>query len=252
MVGIPLQRAPCLPSGSVHVAVTGTAMHWVADAAGLASTGSVFPGYPDHIDEAERRAWRATAARQWQRLLEIRAMELAPGGRFIAALPASPAPCPERTGLYVEIIGDMNRVLADWCRAGRIGAATVAAVVVPVWMRTLDEIQDPFEAGGGRVAGLELESAELFRFDNPYWHDDPAAFARGYVRSVLAWGGPLLHRAFAREGEDRAPALLAAFLEELEERVAAAPERYRWDYIEALVICRKTDGTEPNRTPPST
>ncbi len=39
MAGIPLEQAPCLPSGSVHVAVTGTAMHWVADAGGLASTG---------------------------------------------------------------------------------------------------------------------------------------------------------------------------------------------------------------------
>jgi SAM-dependent methyltransferase len=243
MAGIPLQQAPCLPSGSVHVAVTGTAMHWVADAAGLASTGSVFPGYPDHIDEAERRAWRVAAARHWERLLEMRAMELAPGGRFIAAVPASPAPCPERTGLYVEIIGDMNQVLADWRRAGRIGAATVASVVVPVWMRTLNEIRCPFEASGGRVAGLELESAKLFRLDNPYWHDDPAVFARGYVRSVTAWGGPLLLRAFAREGEDRAPGLLADFLGELEERVADDPDRYRWDYIEALVVCRKADST---------
>jgi hypothetical protein len=232
----------------VHVAVTGTAMHWVADAAGLASSGSVFPGYPDHIDEAERRAWDVAAARQWERLLEMRAMELALGGWFIAAIPASPAPGPERTGLYVEIIGDMNRMLADWRRAGRISAATVAAVVVPVWMRTLDEIRRPFEAGGGSVAGLELERAELFRLDNPYWHDDPAMFARGYVRSVTAWGGPLLLRAFAREGEDRASGLLADFLGELEERVAAAPGRYRWDYIEALVICRKADGTERDRT----
>jgi SAM-dependent methyltransferase len=248
MAGIPLQQAPCLPSGSVHVAVSGTTMHWVADAAGLASTGSVFPGYPDHQDEAERRAWRAAAARQWERLVEMRAMELAPGGRFIAALPASPAPCPERTGDYMEIIGDMNRLLADWCRAGRIGAATVAALVVPVWMRTLDEIRAPFEAGDGRVAGLELESAELFRLDNPYRNDDPAVFARDYVRSVAAWGGPLLLRAFAREGEDRAPGLLADFLAELEKRVADAPDRYRWDYIEALVICRKTDGTGRDRT----
>jgi SAM-dependent methyltransferase len=242
MAGIPLQRAPCLPSGSVHVAVSGTTMHWVADAAQLASTGSVFPGYPDHVDEAERRAWHVAAAREWQQLLEIRAMELAPGGRFIAALPASPAPDTDRTGIYVEIIHDMNHVLADWRRAGRIGAATVAAVVVPVWMRTLDEIQGPFEAGGGRVAGLELESADVFRLDNPYWHDDPAVFARGYVRSVLAWGGPLLHRAFAREGEDRADGLLADFVRVLEEHVADAPERYRWDYVEALVICRKAAG----------
>ncbi|MFL5871634.1 MAG: hypothetical protein ACJ75R_11160, partial [Solirubrobacterales bacterium] len=248
LAGIPLEQAPCLPPGSVHVAVTGTAMHWIAEAAGLASTGSVFPGYPDHVDEAERRAWRAAAARQWERLLEMRAIELEPGGRFIAALPASPSPDPDRTGLYVELIGDMNRLLADWCRAGRIGADTVSAVVVPVWMRTPDEIRAPFEAAGGSIDGLELQSAELFRLDNPYWHDDPAVFARDYVQSVTAWGRPLLLRAFAREGEDRAAGLLADFLRELEERVAAAPDRYRRDYIEALVICRKADGTARDRT----
>ena len=44
MAGIPLDKAPCLPPGTVHIAVTGTTMHWVADAAGLPSTGSVFPG----------------------------------------------------------------------------------------------------------------------------------------------------------------------------------------------------------------
>ena len=248
--GIALEQAPCLPPGTVHIAVSGTAMHWVAQAAGLASTGSVFPGYPDHEDEAERQAWRVTAARQWERMLEMRAIELAPGGRLIAALPASPAPDPERTGLYVEIIGDMNRMLSDWCRAGRIGAATVAAVVVPVWMRTLDEIRAPFEAHGGLFAGLKLESAELFRLDNPYWDDDPGVFARGYVRSVTAWGGPLLLRAFALEGEDRARPLLSEFLAELEERITEAPDRYRRDYIEALVICRKADApAKPHADP---
>jgi hypothetical protein len=239
MAGIPLHQAPSFPRGTVHLAVTGTTMHWVADAAGLASSGSVFPGYPDHVDEDERRAWRVAAERQWEQMLEMRAVELAPGGWFIAAIPASPAPCPDRTGLYVEIVGDMNLLLADWRRAGRIGGATVAAAVVPVWSRTLGEFRAPFEAGGGSFAGLELESAELFRLDNPYWHDDPAVFARDYVQSVSAWGGPLLLRAFAREGEARAAGLLADFLRELEERVAEAPDRYRWDYVEALVICRK-------------
>jgi len=239
MAGIPLHQAPSFPRGTVHLAVTGTTMHWVADAAGLASSGSVFPGYPDHVDDDERSAWRVAAERQWEQMLEMRAVELAPGGWFIAAIPASPAACPDRTGLYVEIVGDMNLLLADWRRAGRIGGATVAAAVVPVWSRTLGEFRAPFEAGGGSFAGLELESIELFRLDNPYWHDNPAVFARDYVQSVTAWGGPLLLRAFAREGEARAAGLLADFLGELEERVAAAPDRYRWDYVEALVICRK-------------
>ena len=64
-------------------------------------------------------------------------------------------------------------------------------------------------------------------------------FARNYVQSVTAWGGPLLLRAFGREGAAPAAGLLADFLGELEERVATAPDRYRWDYVEALVICQK-------------
>jgi len=147
MAGIPLHQAPSFPRGTVHVAVTGTTMHWVADSAGLASTGSVFPGHPDHVDEDERRAWRISAERQWEQMLEMRAVELAPGGWFIAAIPASAAPRSDWTGLYVAIVGELNLLLADWRRAGRIGDPTVAAAVVPVWSRTLDEFRAPFAAG---------------------------------------------------------------------------------------------------------
>ena len=97
LAGIPLQQAPCLPPGSVHVAVSGTAMHWIAEAAGLASTGSVFPGYPDHTDEAERRAWAEAAARQWERLLEMRGVELA-AGRPVDRRRSRPPPIPTPTG----------------------------------------------------------------------------------------------------------------------------------------------------------
>jgi len=115
-------------------------------------------------------------------------------------------------------------------RAGRIGGATVAAAVVPVWARTLDEFRAPFEAGAGSFAGLELERAELFRLDNPYWHDNPAVFARDYVQSVTAWGGPLLLRAFAREGEDRAltPVGWSTLSESLAAHVCGQEGRSRW------------------------
>jgi hypothetical protein len=173
-------------------------------------------------------------------MLELRAYELASGGRFVAAVPASPVAGSERAGLYVQLIADMNAILAEWCRAGRIDAETVAAIVVPVWMRTLDEIRAPFEENGGTVAGLALESAELFRLDNPYWDVDPEVFARSYVRSAGAWGGPIFLRAFEREGDGgRASRLLDAFFAELEQRIVEAPARYRWDYVEALIVCRK-------------
>ena len=63
----------------------------------------------------------------------------------------------------------------------------------------------PSRRAAGMLPASRLQSAELFRLDNPYWNDDPAVFARGYVQSVLAWGGPLMSRAFSLEGEDRAP-----------------------------------------------
>lgn len=66
-------------------------------------------------------------------------------------------------------------------------------------------------------------------------------FAGDFIRSCVAWGGPLFRRAFAREGEDRADALLGEFLPELEARVAADPNRHRWDSLEALAVCRKRD-----------
>ncbi len=239
MAGIPLHEAPCLPAGSVHIGVSGTAMHWVADTGGFPSTGSVFPGHRDHADASERGAWAAAAARDWERLLELRATELAAGGRLIVALPASSRPWPEADSVYREVVADMNRLLAEWRRAGRIGREAAAAVCVPVWMRTLDEIRAPFAAGGGRFAGLELERAEIFHLDNPYRRPDPASFARAYVQSLTAWGGPLFLRAFSLEGGDGAPALVDEFLLALEERVASDPERYRWDYTEALIVCRR-------------
>jgi hypothetical protein len=141
--------------------------------------------------------------------------------------------------LYTAIIAEMNDLLAEWSRAGWIRAETAAAVVVPVWMRTLEEIRAPFEPDGGRFADLKLEKLELVRLDNPYWHPDPARFARDYVCSVAAWGGPLFLRAFSQEGPDKGPALLAEFIDELQQRVVRDPERYRWDYLEALIVCRK-------------
>ena len=144
--------------------------------------------------------------------------------------------------MYAEIVYDMNEILAAWVAEGRIAQSTADAMVAPVWLRTVEEIGVPFDAGGGEVDGLVLKRAELFRLDNPYVDPDPAVFALCFVQSCLAWGGPLFLRAFAREGEDRAHLLLGEFVEELEARVAADPGRYRWDYIEALVVARKRGG----------
>ena len=69
----------------------------------------------------------------------------------------------------------------------------------------------------------------------------PRVFAGDFIRSCVAWRGLLLLRAFAHQGDARADALLGGLLPELEARVAADPDRHRWDYLEALAVCRKRD-----------
>ncbi len=239
MVGIPLQVGPSTPPGSIHIAVSGTAMHWVADSGALASTGSVFPGYPDHVDASERTAWRAAAAQDWSRLLSHRASELAPGGRLVIALPASSQPWPDGDRTYREVNADMNALLAEWHRQGRIGSTALAALHVPTWLRTQDEIEAPFGGLGGEFNGLVLEDVTFIHLDNPYRSEDPRRFASDYTKSIAAWLLPLLLQAFSLESADAGPALARQFLAEFEERVALDPERYRWDYTEALVTCRR-------------
>nr|MCH9736944.1 hypothetical protein [Actinomycetes bacterium] len=69
LVGIPIHSGPCLPAETVHIAVSGTAIHWISGSGGLTSTGSVAPGFPNHRDSAEREAWAAAAAADWIRIL---------------------------------------------------------------------------------------------------------------------------------------------------------------------------------------
>jgi hypothetical protein len=245
LVGVPLHEGTCTPAGSLHVGVSGTAMHWLSGVARLASTGSVFPGHADHAREEERTHWAAAAAAQWRRQLELRARELAPGGYLVIAVPASTAPWPNGVSVYHALVHEMNLLLAEWRATGRLSGATAARIVVPVWNRTLEEIRAPFDEGGGRFAGLELLRADLFSLDNPYWCESPSSFAERYLRSVRSWGGPLLCRAFQHGdgaptcGKTDALVRVELFLSELEERVAAKPGSFRQDYVEAAAVCRK-------------
>ena len=248
MAGIPLQQAPCLPPGSVHVAVTGTAMHWIADSGGFASTGSVFPGYPDHVDEAERLAWRVAAERQWQRLLELRAVELAPGGRFIAALPASPEPCPEQDGALRR---DHRRHEPDARRLAPRGAHRRGhrrrdrRAGVDAHAR-----RDPRAVRGGRRSRRRPRARERRALPTRQpllGRRSRRVRPRATSAACSPGAGRCCSGAFAREGEDRVPGLLADFLRTLEERVADDPDRYRWDYVEALVVCRKAERARARR-----
>ena len=194
------------PGARVHLAVT---RHGDALGRGRGGPcrrrGSVFPGYPDHEDEAERqRVARAPPPGTGSACSTCARSRLRPRRALHRRGPRLPGPGPrDRSGALRR--GHRRHEPAARRLAPRRAAsvaATVAAVVVPVWMRTLDG--DPGPLRGPRraaSAGLELESAELFRLDNPYRHDDPCRLRSGPTSAASPRGaGRSSSAAFAPRG----------------------------------------------------
>jgi hypothetical protein len=93
------------------------------------------------------------------------------------------------------------------------------------------------------MRGCTLASRAIF---TPTWcrRVGSCASAAAAWRYAIRQGSKAGDQAAQRRSR-RAHGLLADLLAELEERVADVPDRYRWDYIEALVICRKLSLAPP-------
>ena len=133
-------------------------MHWIADAAGLASSGSVSPVTWTMSTRMSVvvgvSLWSGTGSDVGNARKRTGA-----GRRSIVAIPASAAARPERMGLYIAIVADMNLLLAEWNCAGRIGDAIVAAAVVPVWSRDIDQFPPSRRAAGPLPASSSRASS---------------------------------------------------------------------------------------------
>ena len=116
----------------------------------------------------------------------MRSTELVPGGYLIIAVPASTAPWPDGVSVYHALIHEMNQLLAEWRAAGVVSGATVAATVVPVWNRTLEEIRArPPLYAGKQACGLILPGwkpmtqvcGSVFRASGIMWAHTSTLFA---------------------------------------------------------------------------
>ena len=181
-----------VPPGTVHLGVSFTAMHWLSSP----PPGGLDGGIHHALGTATAKQndeYAAQAASDWERMLECRAAELAPGGRLVFV-----NFCVDGEGQYLgnttateggpseSMYATKDGLWRELATEGIITDAEAEACAFANYYRSLEEFSAPFadENSPVRRAGLKLVSAETKVVRCPYraaWlrqsgeYDHPAA-----------------------------------------------------------------------------
>jgi hypothetical protein len=232
------------PDASLSLGFSATAMHWLS---GLPAT------LADHVHaigaQGEARdAFRAQALADWERILLLRARELAPGGRLVVA-----NFCENEAGHYLGYTGAANmhdNFARHWralLHAGFINPGEFRRATFAQYYKTMEEFRAPFADPSSpvRQAGLTLERAWSQVTPCPYAarfreHGDAAAFARAYVPTLRSWSESTFAGALEadRTAEDRQD-IIDRFYAAYEGEVATNPEAHAMDYVHCFMLIAK-------------
>jgi len=244
-VGVSFHRQ-CLPSGSLHLGFSATAMHWLSrkpcDLPALHHTLC-----PRGCPSAE--AFTIQGAHDWDRTLVARAKELAPGGRLIIAVfvvddmgqclgntSASGGPS---VAMYAALHASWLSLIDD----GRITSEEAGRATFINYYRTPAQLAAPFAPGGAAErAGLRLLSSRIevtpcvFRANWIANGGDATDYAKIFVKTVRTWSESTFSTALdaTRGGIER-----KEIVNELYSRyaavVAAAPADHGMDYVHSYL-----------------
>jgi SAM dependent carboxyl methyltransferase len=188
---------PVTPRHLVDLGISFAAAQWLASP-GPGGTGTAL--YFDQLEGAAAEEMAAQADADWARFLELRADELAPGGRLIVNMMGIPA-----GGIAAghDLWEHVRAICADMIDEGRLDKTRVDGYVLPVYERTAEEVRRPFEEAIGQR--LSLGDLEIRAVPNPvrerYRHDgDAGAFARDFTGFFRAWSEPSLEEALMPDG----------------------------------------------------
>jgi hypothetical protein len=187
----------------------------------------------------ERAAYAARAAEDWQRFLDHRSQELAPGGQLVIV--GSGADEHGRCG--AEGLLDLaNDVLRELVAEGSLSAAEHEAMVVPTYYRTRQEFLAPLR----QSSALALEECAEAALADPLWtayeqSGDLAEYAASAADFLRAFSEPSLFGAIAAERSAQDARKLAdLFYTRVREAIAARPAEARCDW--RLVLLRLAKG----------
>ena len=190
-----------LPDASVAAGWSGTAVLWLSRRPDV-GPGNLFGSLATGEDRAR---WAAAAASDWTTFLGHRARELAPGGRLVISSLMD-------SRVYPPYLAFLRDAVDRAAQLGCVTAAEAAAMTVPTYLRTREEIEAPFrdEALG---LGLQIAAHSAFVAPDPAFaayrrHGDPVRYGADAIAQLRGWAEPSLLAALdpGRSAAERAEA----------------------------------------------
>jgi hypothetical protein len=180
---------PVTPRGLVDLGTSFAAIQWLGEP-GPVNSGSAL--YFDQLEGTLRTDMARQAHADWTRFLELRADELAPGGRMVIDMMGMGE---DGAAAGHDAWRHVRSIAEELVAEGLLEQERLDGYVIPVYERTLDEARLPFSQDVGQR--LSLEHMSIADSPNPAAEryretGDAPAFARGFVGFFRAFSEPSL------------------------------------------------------------
>ena len=233
-----------VPPGSLNLGHSATASHYITE---------VPCKLQNHIhmigaQGAERAAFDAKGAHDWENMLLNRTEELTSGGRlalFNFGIDEEGRYLGHTGGVSMfDMFNELWRELAD---EGTITNQEYLQTNFPQHYRTVEQFAAPLRDETNPVfrAGLRLEHIETRVVKCPFAedfqrHGDAEKFAAEYIPTLRSWSEPVFLAGLStdRSAAERA-SIVNDFYGRYQRRVAESPEGHGMDYVHCYMICAK-------------
>jgi SAM dependent carboxyl methyltransferase len=234
---------PLLPPGTVHLATSFNAIHWLdrlpaAPVTDFVSYRRPLPTRPEHAMSPPdvTAAFTRQAEQDLVRFLECRARELVRGAKLLLASPGDT----DQARLCDGLCDLLNDACLDLVAAGRLERQEYERLTVPCYGRTMAELLAPLEREDSPVRdAFAVDRAETLECPIPYLEEfrrggDVATYAGAYTGFLRAVSEPVVRAALNQpEGEVET---VKCLYERIRARLLAEPERYSWRNIQVAAL----------------
>jgi hypothetical protein len=170
---------------SLDLAYSYVAAHFLSDALPLVSHVMMHESAP-----AERTAWEARAARDWENFLLLRARELKKGGKILISTMSRDSSGYSWKEFSHLVCDSLQRV----CSGGALSKREAEALCIPACLRSEAEIMAPFSSGSPAGSLFAVDSLQFSRTEVEGERNLPSSVLAPLVRRRVeaVWGGMFL------------------------------------------------------------